>query len=71
MSAAVAEPLSAPPAGLSPLEYVRALSPEEKEAVFFALLAEAREQGEADGTLVLENLTGETVGYFVSPGVLN
>lgn len=65
MSAAVAE---LPPSSVvSPVEYVKGLSPADKGAVFFALLAEARAMGEDAGTLTIDQEDGTRLGYFLTP----
>jgi hypothetical protein len=51
----------------SPVDFARRLPAADKEAVFFALLAEARASGEDAGTLPLDGPTGERVGYFLTP----
>lgn len=65
MSAAVAESPVAPVT--SPVQYVSGLSPTDKEAVFLALLAEARSLGEDAGTLPVDDSAGGRVGYFLTP----
>ena len=58
-----------PPAGAapSPVEYVRGLSPEDKQAVFLALLREAIAYNGDAGLLPVEDEDGKAFGYYVPP----
>lgn len=52
---------------LSPVEYVRALSPESKEEVFAALLLELIEINDGGYGLIPCNFAGQSLGYYVPP----
>ena len=49
------------------VEYVRALSPEEKQAVFLALLREALAENGDAGLLPVDDEDGKPFGYYVPP----
>src|SRR4051812_35923457 len=70
MSAATT-PTTPPPANgtpVSPVEYVRGLSLEDREDVFIALLRELIEaNGGGKGLIPIETHDGESLGYYVSP----
>jgi hypothetical protein len=51
----------------SPVEYVRGLKPEEKQAVFLALLREALQHHGDTGLLPVEDENGKGFGYYVPP----
>lgn len=58
------------PANGSPItatEYVRTLSPEEKQAVFLALLREAIQINGDTGLLPVEDEEGNPFGYYLPP----
>ncbi len=50
---------------VSPVEYVRNLPPEEKQAVFLALLREALQYNGDTGLLPVEDENGKAFGYYV------
>jgi hypothetical protein len=70
-------PTAAPPAGTtlkpesgqkqSPVEYVRGLPPEEKQAVFLTLLREALQFNGDTGLMPVEDEHGKPFGYYVPP----
>ncbi|MBY0513111.1 MAG: hypothetical protein K2P78_04270 [Gemmataceae bacterium] len=61
-AAPAAEPKS------SPAEYVRALPPEDKQAVFLALLRELIEiNGGGTGLISIDDEDGRPLGYYVPP----
>ena len=67
---AVATPASSAPASGSPVaaaEYVRTLSPDEKQAVFLALLREAIQINGDTGLLPVEDEEGNPFGYYLPP----
>jgi hypothetical protein len=51
----------------SAVDYVRALSPEEKQAVFLALLREALAENGDTGLLPVDDEDGKPFGYYVPP----
>jgi hypothetical protein len=52
----------------SPVDYIRALAPEEKEAVFIALLQELIEvNGGGHGLIPFQTPDGTSLGYYVPP----
>jgi hypothetical protein len=52
----------------SPVDYIRALAPEEKEAVFIALLQELIEvNGGGHGLIPFQTADGKSLGYYVPP----
>jgi hypothetical protein len=51
----------------SPVEYVRRLDADQKHAVFMELLREAVELNGELGLLPIEDVNGESFGYFVPP----
>ncbi len=51
----------------SPLEYVRSLDADQKHAVFMELLREAVELNGENGLLPIEDVNGDSYGYFVPP----
>jgi hypothetical protein len=53
-------------ATVSPVEYVRSLSPEDKEAVFAELLQEVVRLNGGKGLIPIDNPGGEQLGYFIS-----
>jgi hypothetical protein len=53
----------------SPVEYVRNLPPEEKQAVFLALLREALQYNGDTGLMPVEDENGKAFGYYVPPKV--
>ncbi|MFO0851129.1 MAG: hypothetical protein U0871_21620 [Gemmataceae bacterium] len=59
---------AAPPAP-SPVDYVRQLSPEDKQAVFLSLLREAVELNGEKSLLPIEDETGRPFGHYVPPAV--
>lgn len=74
MTIAVAPPLptqatgpAVPTAAPSPTEYVRSLSPEDKQAVFLVLLREALALNGDTGLLPIDELDGTPFGYYVPP----
>lgn len=52
---------------LSPTELVQAMSPEDKEAVFLALLREALQRNGENGLMPIEDEDGRPLGYYVPP----
>ena len=52
---------------LAPTEYIRTLPPEEKQAVFLALLREALQFHGDTGLLPIEDENGMPFGYYVPP----
>jgi hypothetical protein len=54
-------------APVSAVDYVRALSPEEKQAVFLALLREALAENGDTGLLPVDDEDGKPFGYYVPP----
>jgi hypothetical protein len=52
---------------VSPVEYVRNLPPEEKQAVFLALLREALQYNGDTGLMPVEDENGKAFGYYVLP----
>jgi hypothetical protein len=52
---------------VSAVEYVRALSLEEKQAVFLALLLEALAENGDTGLLPVDDVSGKPFGYYVPP----
>ena len=69
MSAVTTPNASVPtvPAYRSAAEYVRALSSEEKQAVFLALLREAIQMNGDSGLLPVEDEDGNPFGYYLPP----
>lgn len=65
--------ISAPPAksepkvSASPVEYVRSLEPDDKQAVFVSLLREALAINGDSGLLPIEDENGNPFGYYVPP----
>lgn len=57
---------AAPPAP-SPVDYVRQLSPEDKQAVFLELLREALRSHGDRGLLPIDDEAGKPFGYYVPP----
>jgi hypothetical protein len=53
----------------SPAEYVLALSVEEQEAVFLALLEKVLEVNKGDGKILLRTPDGRSLGYLTPPEV--
>lgn len=53
----------------SPVEYVRALPPEEKEAVLAELIREAIQINGGQGLISIQAPSGESLGYYVPPAV--
>jgi hypothetical protein len=51
---------------VSPVEYVRSLSPEDKEAVFAELLQEVVRLNGGKGLIPIDSPGGEQLGYFIS-----
>ncbi len=51
----------------SAVDYVRALQPEEKQAVFLALLREALTENGDTGLLPVDDEDGNPFGYYVPP----
>lgn len=51
----------------SAVEYVRALPPDEKQAVFLALLREALAENGDTGLLPVDDEDGKPFGYYVPP----
>jgi hypothetical protein len=49
------------------VEYVRTLSPEEKQAVFLALLREVLAENGDTGVLPVDDEEGKPFGYYVPP----
>jgi hypothetical protein len=58
-------PSAAPPG--SPVEYVRRLPPQEKQAVFLALLREALAINGDRGLMPIDDEDGNPFGYYVPP----
>ena len=58
---------AAKPLAISLAEYVRGLSPEDKQVVFLALLREALEFNGDSGLLPIEDEAGKPFGYYVPP----
>ncbi|MBY0455786.1 MAG: hypothetical protein K2V38_00455 [Gemmataceae bacterium] len=56
-----------PLAGLSPDEFVRALSDEQKDAVLGSLLREAVRVNGATAVIAVDDRAGHSLGYFVPP----
>ncbi|MGL6096050.1 MAG: hypothetical protein ACRC7O_09675, partial [Fimbriiglobus sp.] len=56
--------VAAPP---NPVEYVRGLSPDDKQAVFLSLLREAVELNGDRGLIPIDDHGGTPFGYFVPP----
>jgi hypothetical protein len=54
---------------VSLVEYVRAQPPEEKQAVFLALLREALQLNGDRGLLPIDDEQGKSFGYYVPPKV--
>jgi hypothetical protein len=52
---------------VSPVEYVRALPPEDKQAVFLTLLREALQHNGDRGLLPIDDEDGRPFGYYVPP----
>jgi hypothetical protein len=52
---------------VSPVEYVRTLPPEEKQAVFLALLREALQFNGDSGLMPVDDENGKPFGYYVPP----
>lgn len=65
MSTATAPTTTATPP--SAVDYVRALQPEEKQAVFLALLREALTENGDTGLLPVDDEDGNPFGYYVPP----
>jgi hypothetical protein len=61
------EPQAANGTPASPVEYVRGLTPEEKQAVFLALLREALQYNGDAALLPVEDENGKAFGYYVPP----
>ncbi|WP_439625901.1 hypothetical protein [Gemmata sp.] len=51
----------------SPVEYVKALPPEDKQAVFLSLLREALAENGDAGLLPVDDENGKPFGYYVPP----
>jgi hypothetical protein len=66
--ATATHPTEAALAGLTPDEFVRALSDEQKDAVLTSLLREAIRLKGGEAMIPLEGTGGEPLGYFVPPG---
>lgn len=60
-------PANANGATVPPAEYVRALPPEAKHAVFLALLREALQFNGESGLLPIDDEDGRPFGYYVPP----
>lgn len=54
-------------AARSPVEFVRTMSPEDKEDVFLALLEELLARSSKTGLIPFESVRGQFLGYFVPP----
>ncbi len=54
-------------AAMSPMEFVRTMSPEAKEDVFVALLEELVARSSKTGLIPFEAANGQFLGYFVPP----
>ena len=54
-------------AARSPVEFVRTMSPEDKEDVFVALLEELLARSSKTGLIKFESVRGQFLGYFVPP----
>jgi len=54
---------------VSPADYVRGLSPEDKQVVFLTLLREALQLNGDTGLLPVEDEDGKPFGYYVPPKV--
>lgn len=69
MSTATATAPQTPPAAapVSPVEYVRALPPEDKEDVLIALLRDLIAFRGGKGLIPVESPEGEWLGYYVPP----
>jgi hypothetical protein len=68
-TATISEPLASPGANgqpLSAVDYVRSLSPEDKEEILVVLLKELIEINGGEG-LITFNRPGESLGYYVPP----
>lgn len=65
---AVLEPTAAPTTP-NAVEYVRALSPDDQEAIFVYLLKELIRMNGGEGLIPLETENGEPMGYYVPPKV--
>src|SRR5437899_10688037 len=53
----------------SPVEYVKGLPPEDKQAVFLALLREALQINGDRGLMPVEDEDGKSFGYYVPPQI--
>jgi hypothetical protein len=60
-------PLTSNGAAMSPVELVRAMTPEDKQAVFLVLLREALQIHGDRGLLPIEDEDGKMFGYYVPP----
>jgi hypothetical protein len=65
--AAASTPAPANGHAVSPAEYVRGLTPEDKQAVFLALLREALQYNGDAGLLPIDDEAGKPFGYYVPP----
>jgi hypothetical protein len=52
---------------ISPVEYVRSLSPEDKEAVFAELIREVIQLNGGTGLITFQAPDGESLGYYIPP----
>ena len=55
------------PPAVSPVEYVRGLPPEDKEAIFLAILREVIAYNGGKGLIPIDTPEGESLGYYVPP----
>lgn len=67
MSAATTTPPAANGVHASPVDYVKALPPEDKQAVFLTLLREALAENGDAGLLPVDDENGKPFGYYVPP----
>jgi hypothetical protein len=58
---------TAGPPQISPVEFVKSLPPEAKQAVFLALLREALQYNGDCGLLPIDDESGKPFGYYVPP----
>ena len=67
MSAATTPPPTANGVHATPVDYVKALPPEDKQAVFLSLLREALAENGDAGLLPVDDENGKPFGYYVPP----
>ncbi len=56
-----------PPAAMSPVEYVRALPPEDREDILIDLIRAMIAYNGGTGLIPIETPEGESLGYYVPP----